>query len=359
MTRVYVLQVFPEAGVEWYTDIIKDIKLKNPDYITVISLGEINVELIFDNLFNLIEDWLIENKKYMYVLWAGPDKEIRPYIHGVNTLGSAYGNLACVEGTMIDYGDVNVFETSNKLFTSYNNNPKYERKLFVDLLVNNDLINDGIVTYRYPDLRTNPMYDWKYHDGSVLSDEPDFQLNSNQTFSAGRLPKSYFTGFIDIVAETDYRNDFFVPTEKTAKPWGALKPYLVISSMNYHKWLYSEYGIEMYDELFDYNFDSMLTVEERIQGIIDNLLRLKALFNSDPSAKFKMYEQIKSKLKHNRNMALQMFKTLQDKDKLIPECLKFITTENDYELLGEVYNNKGHLHFITNKEWHLRPRLGI
>jgi hypothetical protein len=356
MTRAYIVQHF-RGRDETYDVVVNDIKNVNPDMIVVISLGEINVEYIFQTLFDGLNNWLIEHNKYMYVLWAGPDLSIRQNIKCVNTLGSAYGNYACAQGPSLT-NNINLLAT-DKLFTSYNNNPKYERKYFVDKCVEADLIKEGIVTYRYPNVAVDPNYDWQFHDGSILSDEVDFVLNSSSQFSAGTLPKSYHRGFIDVVIETDSRNGYYIPTEKNAKPWGAMKPFLTISSQYYHKWLCEEYDMVLYDELFDYNFDNEVILEDRIHGVIQNLLSIRDKFNSNPEFKHEMYEKIKPKLIHNREKALSVFHTLKRKNKLIPECLSFITKEDNYELVGEVYNNKGHLHFITNKDWHLNPRLGI
>ena len=355
MTRAYIVQYFRGQG-ETYVTVVNDIMKVNPDMIIVISLGEIDVEYIFQTLFDGLAGWLKRHNKYMYVLWAGPDLTIRHNIKCVNTLGSAYGNYACAEGVSLN-NNIDLLAT-DKLFTSYNNNPKYERKYFVDKCVESDLIKDGIVTYRYPNLPVTPNYEWQHHDGSILVDEPDFVLNGSKQFTAGSLPKSYHRGFIDIVIETDSRNGYYIPTEKNAKPWGAMKPFLAISSQYYHKWLCDEYDMVLYDELFDYSFDNEVTVEARIHGVIQNLLSIRDRFN-DINYKREIYEKIKPKLIHNREKALTVFQTLKNKNKLIPECLSFITKEDNYELVGEVYNNMGNLHFITNKDWHLNPRLGI
>jgi len=354
MTRAYILQIYPKHTPEYYIPIIQDIKDKNPDKILIFSLGEITVEYIYEFLFRDIQSWLIENNKYLHVLWAGPDMEISPHILGVNTIGSAFGNVSNVYALKEQYGEPDL-STCTKLFTSYNNNAKFERKYFVDLCAEFDLIKDGVVTYRYPNLKVVPNYEWKYHDGSVLFDEPNFDLGAS-TSTPGSLPTRYFEGFIDIVCETDSRNGFYIPTEKTAKPLGAMKPFLVISSMHYHKFLYEEYGIEMYEELFDYTFDNEPDLRKRIQGVVRNLVRLRNKFNKNPELRQEIYESIKPKLLRNREMALNTLHTLRSKNKLIPDCLKFITEEADYELLGETVNDGGGKHFYTDKAWHLDSR---
>lgn len=358
MTVAYLIQRFPEHRNGWFDTHISEIKRINPDKIIVLSMGEINVEYIFDELFDGIQDWLIENNKYLYVVWAGPDKEIRPHILGASSLGSSYGNVSCVNALAMQFpDDSNLLDTADKLFTAYNNNPKYERKVLVDLLVKYDLIKEGIVTYRFPGHDTNPSYKWRHHDGSVLYDEPDYAISSKPEYSPAFLPKSYMNGFIDIVTETDCQEGYFVATEKNAKPWGAMKPYLVLSSKDYHSWLREEYGIEPYTEMFDYSFDSLPNVEDRIKGILKNLAKLRIKFNRAPDSKRQMYEQIKPKLIHNRNMALNIIDRLQANDKIIPDCLRFITTESDYQIVGEATSNTGGIHFITNRQWLLKPVL--
>ena len=351
MIKAYILQQRPSHhDIDYAKRHTAAIKEQHPDRIFIITLGEINVKYDYYHFFNEIQPWLIESNTPVYVLWAGPDMEIFPNIFGVNTLGSAFGNVSCVNGSMHYAKNINLLETSDKLFTCYNNNPKYERQFLVDHLVKNDLLNDGIVTYHYPKTLATG-YRWKYHDGSRLVDEPDYKIDLRPEYTAGIIPKSYFRGLIDIVCETDTQEGYFIPTEKNAKPWGTLKPYLVVSSVNYHQWLYDEYGIEPYTEMFDYSFDSEKKVEDRIQGIIENLKTWKLKFSKDPSAKEAIYNKILPKLKKNRSAARNTLHTLKLKDKVIPDCLKFIT-ESEYELLGESVNTGGGLHFLTDPEWH-------
>lgn len=351
MIRAYILQgAFNHNNLEVANFHVENIKKEKPDRIYIISLGEINVEYDYYNLFKGIEDWVVQHNVPVYVLWAGPDKVLRPNIFAVNTLGSAVGNQSCTHGAMIATRNLNLLETSDKLYTCYNNNAKYERMYLVDHLAKNNLLEDGIVTYQYPKTFCN-NYRWKYHDGMRLVDEEDYQINVKPEYSAGILPKSYMRGFIDIVCETDTQEGYFIPTEKNAKPWGTLKPYLVVSSMNYHKWLYEEYGIEQYNELFDYSFDSEKKIEDRIHGIIENLKNLKKLLYKHPYEKEKYYNILLPKLKQNRVKAMKVLQTLKQKNKVIPNCLKFIT-ESDYKLLGMEFDSGGGLHFLFDPEWH-------
>lgn len=350
MIKAYIIQVFPTPNdmLTYHLNHINNIKRQNPDIVIVITLGEIGVEYAFGQIMDGITDWLVTNNKMMYVLWAGPDKQLRPNIRAVNTLGSAIGNMSCTLGAQESSKSFNLVKESTKLFTCYNNNPKPERLLLVDAFAKHDLLKEGIVTYQYPKARLE--IDWKYHDGSKLVDEEDYVINSKPEFSAGLLPKSYMKGFIDIVTETDCQEGYFIPTEKTAKPLGAMKPFLVLSSKGYHQWLYDEYGIEKYDELFDYSFDQESNLKKRIQGIVENLIRIRQLISSDDSFKVKVYRTLKRKFLDNRHKSSTVVDILKAKNKVVPDCLKFILTE-EYELCGEHLNSGGGLHFFTDKEW--------
>jgi hypothetical protein len=351
MINAYVIQRFPTNPIDpnIFDSHINDIKRINPNFIFVVSLGEINVKYIFHFLFTNLSSWLIENNKKIHVLWAGPDIEILPNIQGVNTLGSAVGNMRCIEGCKAHQPYINLADHTEKLFTCYNNNPKYERKYLVDQLVHKNLLVEGIITYHFPDSQME--YQWQYHDGTRLVDEPDYAINATPEFSAGFIPKNYTKGFVDIVCETDTQAGYFVPTEKTAKPLGMLKPFLVVSSVNYHQWLYDEYGLEKYDELFDYSFDSMPILEDRIHAIVQNLLNLKDKFRNVEYKK-SVYEAILPKLYRNRERGINFVEILKSKNKVIPECLKFIT-QQEYQLHGDIVNNSYNRHFFFDKEWHI------
>ena len=149
------------------------------------------------------------------------------------------------------------FNDNTKLFTSYNNSNKLHRNILVDVLAKNNLLNDGIVTILHPNIWPNRPGDYKfeYYDGTILKDEPSFVLNSCDAFAPNSFPKSYLNGFIDIVTESTYEEDQFFLTEKTSKPISTLKPFLIVGPPKIHKFLYENYGVEYYDELFDYSFD--------------------------------------------------------------------------------------------------------
>jgi hypothetical protein len=74
------------------------------------------------------------------------------------------------------------------------------------------------------------------------------------------------------------------------------KPFLICSVPNLHKKL-KDMGFELYDEIFDYSFDSVEDEELRYQMVLDNFSRIQRENTlSDLST---LHEKIKPKLIYN------------------------------------------------------------
>lgn len=108
--------------------------------------------------------------------------------------------------------------------------------------------------------------------------------------------------FFQLVAETN--DDHFFLTEKTAKPLLLKQPFLVFSNPQFHKKL-KDYGFELYDEVFNYDFDFIEDMEERSKMILTEVNKLQ---NYDlPS----LYKKLEPKLIHNVN---RCFELVNDKE---------------------------------------------
>ena len=76
-----------------------------------------------------------------------------------------------------------------------------------------------------------------------------------------------------------------------------------ISSFLLNQNLYlKNYGFELYDEIFDYEFDSNLLLESRVDGIIKNLNSIK------PHNPKELYDLTKEKIKYNKDNAISILK---------------------------------------------------
>jgi hypothetical protein len=201
------------------------------------------------------------------------------------------------------------------------------------------MLSDGIVTFH--GIYNNEQPKWQYHNGSALTDEDNFKIGEFGPGSPQYFPKSFFRGFADVVCESRVDNHEFFTTEKTAKSIAALKPFLALSCQNYHRYLRDEYGIYPYSEIFDYNFDRAHNIDDRIEGIVKNMQRLKTM------DKDKVHSRLFDKLVHNKN---QFIKYGMIRDNIVPKSLEFVFNE-PYELLGDVIATDPWFELIRKNGW--------
>ena len=129
-----------------------------------------------------------------------------------------------------------------------------------------------------------------------LVDEKDFELYAKPEYDINHFPRSYFKGLIDIVTESRYLPGEHYLSEKTFKPLIGLKPFLVLSAQGYHTWLERK-GIKKYN-IFDYSFDNEPKLEDRVEGIIQNLKRLDALYKT-PEDYANVLKELEPDMQHN------------------------------------------------------------
>jgi len=331
----------PGHKYDWQKE-IDEVKQLNPDLLFANCIYEYQPEFIFNNFISGISDWLVENNKKLIIFCSGPDGlELAPNVIIEKTYGYYVVNYDRCRQELFKTVNSNFTRIepyqeiqAEKWFTCYNNNPKYERGLLVDQLAKHNLFQHGIVTFQFPERVQSPNnigFTWKYHDGSKLIDEADFVLSKIPEYSPNSFARSYFKGFIDIVTESSFGTNNFFVTEKTCKPIVGLKPFLILSCENYHKNLVEDYGLVLYDELFDYSFDSMPDINDRIQGIIDNLNKI---VQWDLSKIKKIHKTLLPKMLYNRQKFLDYGSI---KEKMVPKSLQFLTETTDYKLYGNGY----------------------
>lgn len=313
------------------TAIISEIEQINPDKIFILCLEEYDYINIFKEVFEHLQPYLEKTNKYanLIVPYIDPTP-LPPNFTVEDCYGSHHWHVGLIDGVSKE-GQIFKFTSDTKLFTSYNNNAKYHRSMLVDELAKHGLLHRGIVTLNNPmsSLPDGTPFVFKYHSGEKLKDEPDFLLNSKPEYAAGSLPLNYLKGFIDIASESTFEKGQFFTTEKTAKPLATLKPFLVLGPPNYHKHLKDRYGIEYYDEMFDYDFDRHEDPIMRITGIVQNIDRLKTLTNIELMV---LHKRISPKLISNRDN----FVSVRNKDDFFPKSLRFLMTDKDVQLYGDL-----------------------
>ena len=264
------------------------------DGIIAFSGSEMETDTIFGEVMKLCQPWCLRNNKKIYVM--SPSQ-----LHYCKYPNFGYPHVEHVEWHGYDMMLYDLRETyresknqlirtleiggipyPNKLFVCYNNREDTHRTMLVDQLEAHDLLEKGIVTYK----RCRPD----------LVDEADFELNSKPEWTPEAFPRSYFKGLIDIVTESRYLPGEHYLSEKTFKPIVGLKPFLVLSAQGYHTWLERK-GIKKYN-IFDYSFDNEPKLEDRVEGIIQNLKRLDALYKT-PEDYANVLKELEPDMQHN------------------------------------------------------------
>jgi hypothetical protein len=181
-------------------------------------------------------------------------------------------------------------ETHNefeKLFICLNNRSHTHRSKLIDSIFKNDLFQYGEISWRQVDkfLNQHIFKYWEETKMKIDGDKDNFYFNSNC--------------FLNLVSESNSERLFF--SEKTFKPILGEQAFLCYGFPNQNLYL-KNYGFELYDEIFDYEFDSNPLLESRVDGIIKNLNSIKTRNSKE------LYDLVKEKIKYNKDNAISILK---------------------------------------------------
>jgi len=350
MLHIYIVEqkVSPDTD---YSSEVNEIISINPDKIVCLCMNEVEAQLIFRNFFDRIKPWLRANNKIVNLVVPHLDNVLIEdgLVRAERTYGYALYHILTYYGAgdptppALPQQYLHFHNTTNLLFTCYNHKNNSARAQLVDMLAKENLLQDGIVTYHYPENAT-----WKYHTGIKLTDEPDYEFHNQDKpqYNPTRLPTSMMRGFFDIVPESRYDANEYFMTEKTLKSILTLRPFITLSSTGYSvEYLEKYIELELYDEMFDYTFDSCTSLNDRVDGIINNVIRLKRILPDDRT-KHSMYKKLLPKLIRNRNRIIEIF---FDKTRIVPDCLRILMSGTPYMLHGSI--NHPMIHHMRNMEW--------
>jgi hypothetical protein len=215
------------------------------------------------------------------------------------------------------------FENKNfeKLFVSYNRRITPHRCLMMDLLKKEELMDYGKISWLNV---TNSNYDFKYDfqywNQSYMKID-DFSDINHPAKVKDILKTNVLFNLI-----TESRDEYMFVTEKTYKSIFLEQCFLCFGEIHQNKIL-EHIGFKLYDEIFDYDFDSNSDINKRANGIIDNIKKLK-----DKNYNV-LYELIKDKIKYNKEIANQIL----NKDTFIPNEFIDLYNQSPNEFEYEYY----------------------
>jgi hypothetical protein len=224
--------------------------------------------------------------------------------HTYDGLKDLYLSPRGLDGPM-NVENLSIKNSFDKLYLNLNNKSRYHRCLMMDDLYSNNLFDFGINSWN------------QKKDECGLN---DILINEDLAFTFKHWQEKYMNvdgyrikeyGFkdeyTDMITEPNCfmslvgESSMYIPfvTEKTYRPILLKHPFLCYGAKNQNKEI-TKYGFELYDEIFDYDFDSKNHISDRIRGIIDNLNNLKNENYYD------LYKKIEPKLIYNKNHALKI-----------------------------------------------------
>lgn len=205
-----------------------------------------------------------------------------------------------------DYLTVNP-ETYTYPFISMNSKPHVHRSLMMDTLAKYNVIDEGAISW----LET-PYENEVIKEGMLTSVSRGYRYKywtpvikklterSEEVFNYYHVPAEYLHAFAQLVVESSTDNQQV--SEKTWMPVLYKKPFLTLAARNHHA-LLQDYGLLLYDELFDYSFDSEPDSALRAESIARNFQRL---VNMSRSERDSLYTRMLPKIEHNYNLATDM-----------------------------------------------------
>lgn len=177
----------------------------------------------------------------------------------------------------------------DKLYMSLNYKPRMHRSLLMDELCHHDLMRYGHISWHLSD----PDHVWKHWKPTKL-------LVDTESINQWEVPSTYKSTLFNIIPETTTEMVFI--TEKTCTAILYKKPFIVLGASGFHRVL-KDMGFELYNELFDYSFDTDAKLPNRINGIINNINNLK---NQDYEI---LRQKVKDKVEHNYNKIVELATT--------------------------------------------------
>lgn len=184
----------------------------------------------------------------------------------------------------------------SKKFLCYQNKPTIHRTTLTKKILENNLLDSGIVTLN-TDLKKSCSFDsYKLWVDECI--EPEFTQDNgvtqtNNPYSLGEL-KYWNSCFLNVISETTPFFDFI--TEKTFKPIIGLRPFVINGHPNILKHLETN-NFYTFEEYWPVNFRKCTNSEMVINCIIDVLKFICSLTENQIK---NMYADMLPKLFHNR-----------------------------------------------------------
>lgn len=209
--------------------------------------------------------------------------------------------------------DINIDKTHKFMFINSKDAPN--RRFILSQLLKENLVNDGVVTYRCQEGYFQNGFDFEAPRGFsqeflnqcfALFDEclPYLPIKMDDQSSANGLPRDLFlNSYLNVVGETHFVNVpyGFNRTFVTEKTFNAIanNQMFIIVGQAYSLDLLKSLGYKTFDGIIDESYDTILNNEERLKKVSTEIIR----FISRPIEEIREdYIKVLEVIGHNRNL---------------------------------------------------------
>lgn len=293
-----------KQSVENYENIILK---KSKNFITLVSSPKLIRILFLDKFYN--------HKKMEYSFF--------PYYHIHDNQGKPLDSVT--------HNNIRLSSHVLKLPYKWLNDGQYLQT------INNDRVPSCLYFVNSKFNKLQNGFNFEEHRRELTEFMCEWQSNSmNKDIFNGSLPIETFYACCDIVFESYTNTDSVFFTEKTWKEIVFKRPFITFGAKNQNQ-IFKKLGFELYDDIFNYDFETQKTLENRFNDFNDQILYF---LNMNTDHFFQQMNTLNDKINYNYNHYVkQMNKNKwavafqKNKEKLQGNDYKerpYIVDDNDY-----------------------------
>jgi len=291
------------------------------------------IPFLTPNAIKHIDHTCRKNNNHFYIVHSNLFDRLSEYYDettNVHFINNILLNIGRAYKESLQYIKQDIEYNFDRAFINLNNKGRYNRYLLMDEIYKQGLENAGYISWMSRQDSNDPFnfaidYDLQHFHGNTMT------LDNNINYLDESINAS---GLVNICTEIfDYYFDVRNISEKTMYALMSEKPFIVLGA-EHNNTVYKKYGFELYTELFDYGFDASETLQERVEGIVDNL---KNIVGKDYN---KLYQDVKEKAVYNKKQFISVIqKELDDNvDEIILNIMDKDHNHPDMILHKEYYN---------------------
>lgn len=269
----------------------RDVKQFNPSTINIFAAEEYNIgwtqaqleEILGDRTVNFLfgsmdQEWY--KNGYKSGLFSGNNRHVYLW-------PTIFFKITYLEQVSREF--LNTESTFKYPLICLNSKAHEHRGMLMKSLIDNNLIEGNAISW---------LGNKTPNEECLETFELLYLTEPTGKFHEDIVPREWFQSFLHLVSESTILTRFI--TEKTVKCLLGRNIFLIWGSPLFHQGLVS-LGFKLYDELFDYTFDSVTDDNLRLKLMITEVQ--KVLDRKDYQA---MYDLVRSKLEYNKQRAIAL-----------------------------------------------------